>query len=114
MNASDLFPSKWLKASDLKGREPAVCIAGYRLETIGQSQDKKAVLYFQNIKKGLVLNKTNTERIAHCYGDDMDDWVGKEVILYTDTVAFQGKQVEAIRVKGPKVAPAELDDEIVF
>ena len=115
MNASDLYPSKYLKAADLKGREPTVCIANYKIETIGQGQDQKAVLYFQNMKKGLVLNKTNVERIAYYYGDDMNEWTGKELILYTDTVSFQGKPVEAIRVKGPKKMPAkELDDEIAF
>src|SRR6266576_2069494 len=104
MNASDLFPSKYLKVSDLKGRTPTVCIAGYKIESVGQGQDQeqKCVLYFQNLKKGLVLNKTNVRKIAHYYGDDMDEWTGKELILYSDTTSFQGKSVEGLRVKAPK------------
>jgi hypothetical protein len=32
----------------------------------------------------------------------MDAWIGKPIMLYPDRVAFQGKIVDAIRVKVPK------------
>ena len=40
------------------------------------------------------------------YGNDTDDWVGREIVLGVDFVDFQGKTVEAIRVKPPKSRPA--------
>lgn len=100
MKVSQAFPSNYLKASDLQGRQPQVTISGYKMETIGD--DQKPVVYFQGKEKGLVLNKTNANNIAAAYGDDMDDWQGKSVVLFSAWVDFQGKSVEAIRVRMPK------------
>jgi hypothetical protein len=46
-----------------------------------------------------VTNKTNANRIAHSFGPNTDAWIGREIVLYTDLVNFQGKTTEAIRVK---------------
>lgn len=100
MKVSQAFPSNYLKASDLQGRQPKVTMAGYKMETIGD--DQKPVLYFKGKEKGLVLNKTNANNIASAYGDDMDDWQGNDVVLFSAWVDFQGKSVEAIRVRIPK------------
>jgi len=99
MNMNDIFPSKFVKAADLRGRDVTVVIGSADIEKIGE--DRKLVLYFQGKDKGLVTNKTNADRIAMMYGPDTDDWLGKEIVLYKDFVAFQGKNVEAIRVKPP-------------
>lgn len=106
MLLNDVFPSKYVKAADLKGREITVVIANVEVEKIGD--DRKMVVYFQGKEKGLVTNKTNANRIALLYGEDTDEWHGKEIVLGTDFVDFQGKSVEAIRVKPPakRAAPA--------
>lgn len=100
MKVSDAFPSKYLKASDLNGNNARVVMARVEMDEVGE--DEKPILYFQGKEKGLVLNKTNANNIAVLYGDDMDDWVGKEVVLFPAMVDFQGKTVEAIRVRGPQ------------
>lgn len=100
MKVSQAFPSNYLKAADLQDRNVRVMISGYKMETIGE--DQKPVLYFKGKEKGLVLNKTNANNIAAEYGDDMDDWQGKEIILFSAWVDFQGKSVEAIRVRKPQ------------
>ncbi len=134
MELSSIFPSKYLKAADLKGREPTVVIASAEIEKIGD--DNKLVLYFQDKDKGIVCNRTNADRIAYMYGTDTDSWIGKKIVLYTEMVNFQGKVTEAIRIKpsakrdpgyqvtsgngGPKPKPAPaaaepgMDDEIPF
>ncbi|ACI54426.1 hypothetical protein Rleg2_1132 [Rhizobium leguminosarum bv. trifolii WSM2304] len=105
MNLNDVFPSNYLKAADLQGRDVNVTIKTYGLEKLGEEQ--KLVLYFQGKEKGLVCNRTNADRIAHYYGADLDQWMGKQLTLGTELVSFQGKTSEAIRVKGRPSAPAE-------
>ena len=59
---SDAFPSNYLKAADLNNRTVKVAIDKVTFEEIGQEKDKKPVMYFADVKKGLVLNKTNAIR----------------------------------------------------
>jgi hypothetical protein len=95
----DMYPSKWLKASDCEDEDLVVTIDRVVEEEIGQQRDLKWVLYFQELDKGLVLNKTNTTTIAKLWGDNTDDWEGCQVTLYATEVQFQGDMVEAIRVR---------------
>lgn len=99
MKLAEIFPSKYVKAADLQGREPTVVIAGAEVEKIGD--DHKLVIYFRGKEKGLVCNRTNADSIALLYGDDTDAWIGKEITLTTAIVTFQGKSTEAVRVKRP-------------
>jgi len=98
---SDMFPSRWLKASDFEDGDATLTIREVGQERIGQGKDAsdKFVLYFEDEAKGLVLNKTNVGTIAKLHGDDTDDWIGKDVTLYTTEVQFQSDMVEAIRVR---------------
>ena len=63
MLMSEAYPTKYISAPDLKGKEPTVTIANVLMEDIG-SAEMKPVLYFQRKTKGLVLNKTNASIIA--------------------------------------------------
>lgn len=131
MKVSDAFPSKFLKAADLNGRTVRVKICEVKFEEIGQGDDKsrKPVIYFHGKEKGVALNKTNATNIALMYGDEMEDWIDAEVDLFPAMVDFQGRSVEAIRVKpvrpqrqtasapagGPPAGhPANLDDDVPF
>lgn len=130
---NDAFPSKYLSAADLGGRNVAVTIAGYEQALIDNKQ--KYLLTFKGGKKALVLNKTNAKNIAKLYGDDLDGWVGQPIVLFEAMVDFQGETVAAIRVKAPppkaktsaqqdappaeqapvaRKSSAEMDDEIPF
>lgn len=100
MNINDQFPSKFLKAADLNGGEAVVTIKDCIVESIGE--DKRPVLYFAGKEKGVVLNKTNATNISDAYGGDTDEWVGKKVVLYTAYVDFQGRSMEAIRIRPAK------------
>ena len=47
-----------------------------------------------------LLNKTNIKRIAKMYGDDTDEWIGKEITIYNDPdVEFMGEVVGGLRVR---------------
>jgi hypothetical protein len=104
MNINEVFPSKFLKAADLGGATPTVTIDQVKMEDIGD--DRRAVVYFVGKDKGVVLNKTNATNISEAYGPDTDGWTGKKVTLFTAWVDFQGKSMEAIRIRRPDMAPA--------
>lgn len=97
---NDAFPSKYLSAPDLKGEDHVVVIVRYSLETMqGDSSDQKYVLYFQNHKKGMVLNKTNAKTITAQHGPDFDGWIGRAITIGTAWVEAFGEQTLAIRVR---------------
>jgi hypothetical protein len=101
---NEVFPSNYVKADDLKGREVSVVISEAKMEKLGS--DTKLVIYFQNKDKGMVCNKTNANRIAYLYGEDTDDWIGKEIVLASEFVEYQGKTVKGLRVRPPAPAAA--------
>lgn len=125
MKGSDIFPSNYIKADDLKGRDVPVTISHAVMEKLGN--DQKLILYFKDKEKGMVCNKTNFGRIAYLYGDETDEWAEKPVILTSEFVEFQGKTVKGLRVRPPANAaakqpapvkrsenPADPDDTIPF
>lgn len=100
MKYSDAFPSKYIAASDLNNKNVRVTVERIEMEKVGD--DLKPVIYFKGGKKGLVCNKTNGKAIAAAYGDEMDEWMGSELILFPIMTDFQGKPVEAVRVRSPQ------------
>lgn len=110
MKMKELYPSKYLKADDVEeqGGDVLVTIKGIRLEEMQDDEgakEDKPVLYFNNIQKGMVLNKTNAGRISAVYGDESDGWRGKSITLYTEEVTAFGKTTNAIRVRVAKPKP---------
>lgn len=100
MKVSEAFPSKWIAAADLNNQNVRVVIQRVEIEKIGD--DTKPVIYFKGKTKGLVCNKTNAKAIEMAYGDEMNDWAGSELILFPILTDYQGKQVDAIRVRAPQ------------
>ena len=97
MDINAAFPSQYLKAADLQGREVTVVMSRVVMEKVGQ--DQKPVLYFQGKERGVALNKTNSMTIASAYGTNTDGWGGHQVVLFPAWVDYQGKQVQAIRIR---------------
>jgi hypothetical protein len=112
---SDAFPGKYLKAADLSGTQPTYTIASYTQEPM-QDGAQKWVLFFEEEQKGLVLNVTNANVCAGLYGDDLDDWIGNRVSLFTVPVNFNGRVTDSIRLRSapkkkappPRVTPADI------
>jgi hypothetical protein len=96
-NINDVFPSKYLKAADLDGKTIKLTIKDVGTEMIGD--DTKLIVYFKNQEKGLVMNKTNSNNIAMVFGPDTDGWLDQDIQVYPTMVDFQGRSMEAIRVK---------------
>jgi hypothetical protein len=133
MKRDDIFPSKYLKASDLKGRPHVVQIKHAPIETLknpkGEEQ-RKPVLRFNGVKKTLPLNLTNFDSVAAIVGDDeTNNWAGAHIELFPSSTMLGGKTVECIRIRKPQevspiaAPPTELaadseqdafDEEIPF
>lgn len=99
MKLSEAFPSNYLKSDDLQDRDVLVVIATAGVEKVGN--DNKLILTFQGKKKSMICNKTNASRIAFMYGDETDEWTGKEIVLTSEFVEYAGKTVKGLRVKPP-------------
>ena len=96
-----LFP--YVAGDSLVGREVPMTIKSFSPETVTgeHGQEDGYILYFNESKKGLILNKTNAKAIAKAYGKETDDWVNRPVILYAERGKWFGEWHEAARVKVP-------------
>jgi hypothetical protein len=99
-NINDAFPSNYLKASDLQGREVVVSIDRVEFEAVGREKEQKAVLHFIGKAKGFVLNKTNARKIIEIAGSALtEDWHGVAIVIYPTETEYAGDTVDCIRVK---------------
>ena len=123
-NINDAFPSNYLKASDLGGREVVVTIDRVTFEAVGREKEMKAVLYFVGKQKGIVLNKTNAKKIIEISGSAItEEWAGTSIKIYPTETEFGGETVDCIRIKpvgkqaitmtapAPKPAPRQVPPE---
>ena len=109
-NIYDMFPSKYLRAEDLKGKPYDLTIKQVAKEEMrsysGAEPENKLVVFFDGAKKGLVLNKTNAFALADICGiPETDAWAGKTVQLYPTKVKAFGEMVDAIRVREVEAIP---------
>ncbi len=111
MKMSEMFPTKWLSALDLRGQTVTVKMSAVVSEKVGD--DIKPVLYFLGKEKGLVLNKTNSSTIVDVYGDETANWSGKTISILPAQTEFQGKTVACIRVAIQQSAPVAQAEEFV-
>jgi len=125
LTMSEAFPSKYWRPADLP-KPILLHIKFVVMETIGQpgKQERKPIMYFTKpdggeVTKSLPLNVTNGKILQRLYGDNLADWEGKPIVLYSTTVDVRGEQKEAIRLRAPKSngsaapeapAPAPNDD----
>ena len=114
MNINDAFPSKYLKAADLQGKTPVITIERVDLETLNDGA-VKPVIGIKGKDKGLVLNRINSATIAASYGDETNDWVGKQLELRSEMVQGPNGIVPGIRLRcvtnpTPVVAQEAVDD----
>jgi hypothetical protein len=107
--ASTYDESRYFKAADLAA-EKKLRIKNVTEEQIGMDKDKeqKLVVWFTNDKRGLILNRVNNRTIRGAFGDAVDGWTGKIIIVFPTQADFRGKMGPALRVRipPPKQPPA--------
>ena len=64
-----------------------------------EGTEDKVIVRFDKAKKAMILNKTNATTIAKRYGNDTEEWIGQEVVLYPTTCQAFGAEHECIRVR---------------
>lgn len=101
VNINNVFTSDYLRAIDLDERPHLVTIRDTTLVTMNDQSQKICVL-FNEFDRGLLLNKTNAHNLSEYLGPETDGWIGKQTVIFTAWVDFQGKSVEAIRCRKPK------------
>jgi hypothetical protein len=105
MTRDEVFPSKYLKAADLKGKAHIVTIesAPYEpLKGLDGKENNKIVLSFKNAEKTLPLNATNFDSVCEVTGcPDSEDWPGKQIEVYPSKTLMGGKMVDCIRIRRP-------------
>jgi hypothetical protein len=104
-NLDDLYPSKYIKSSDLAGNTHAVTIERMEIETMPKGE-RKPVLYFKNRTKGIVLNRTNADTIGAVFGKSTDNWMGQKIDLFATRVQGPNGMVDGIRVRAVKAVTA--------
>ena len=128
---SEMIESKYLKQSDFP--EPLIVtvakIGKVNIAKEGDEPEHKWALRLKEFQKPMLLNSTNIKLLEKaCGSDDTDDWIGKEVVVYTDeSVSFGGQIVGGLRIRRQEPAPVRksptqaastslenMDDDIPF
>lgn len=109
MHAALLTPSKYIKAVEFKGKDVTLTIKGVKLEDLEKEDnttERKGVVHFDETAKGWVINVTNCRSLVQMFGNETDNWVGKQVTLYPE-VNDSSPDGLAIRVRGSPHLPAD-------
>jgi hypothetical protein len=102
---NDVKQSRFFKKEDLGvAGKMLVTIKDAKKENVaqaGQPAENKAVVYFVETAKPMVLNMANFQAIVAATGsDNSDGWIGKKVVVYLDpTIVFGGKVTGGLRIR---------------
>ncbi len=89
----------YLKASDIV-KPTSYKISRYYILPFDDNK-RKVVLVLKDEKSQeahFVLNKTNAFKLADRYGQEINNWLGRDVTLSTTSVTFNGKEMKALSV----------------
>ena len=100
--ASQYDQSRFFKAADLP-QEKKLRIKTVTEELVGTDKDKerKLVVWFTNDERGLVLNRVNNRTLRGAFGDAVDSWTNKIIVVFPTMAEFRGKMGPALRVRIP-------------
>ena len=108
MEIDDLYPSKYLRGSDLQGHVVTVKIERVALERFYDQQSRteieKLVIYLVDKKKALIAGKSLAFEIAEiCKSKNTDTWPGHELVLFTERKLVYGREMNVLRARGKVV-----------
>jgi len=92
---------KSFNAKDLAGGPMLLTIKDVKEKTFDDDNTKNVVI-FEEAKKQLILNVTNTNILCDEFGDEDVDWIGKKIELFQGKTQFKGKLVNCVSVRVPK------------
>lgn len=95
-----LYPGRFLKSGEFKGRDVTLTITSVDMEDLPQDkggEKARGIISFKETKRKLVLNRTNGEAIKAMFGRETDEWLEKKITLYP--APYEGDET-CIRVRG--------------
>jgi len=110
---SEMIESKYIKSKDVP--DPVIVtvtkVGQVNLAKEEAAPEYKWAIRFKEFDKPMVLNSTNIRIAEKVFGsDNTDDWIGKEIILFTDeNVTFGGELVGGLRFKGKDREPKRVE-----
>lgn len=106
-----MFPNRYLKAADLRGKDWTGTIAKVEfedLQMVGGAKVRKPIVHFQEMakraeddRKVLVLGKTTARQVASLHGNKPREWAGRQITVFPTRVRFGKNMVDAIRILTP-------------
>jgi hypothetical protein len=108
----ELYPGRFLKAGEFKGKKPTMTITAVQLDELEGNTGKKVkgVISFDRTTKQLPLNKTNGICLKAMFGRKVQDWVGHKITLFAGT--WNGE--ECIRIWGSPELTADQEVEVAL
>jgi len=109
VNVNEAFPSNWVSAHDLKGKDVTLIICKSNVQDLGKpgEQDRKLCIWFNGTEKGMALNVINRNTIIDLYGPETDNWHGESITLYPTQTEWKSKMVDCIRIRTETPAKTE-------
>lgn len=115
LNLNLLYPSKYVKAEDLKGKTVTVKVSDIKIENLpmaGGKKERKVVLYMEGKDKTLVMNKTNGTILGLLFGTDLANARGKRIQLTPDVDKMGNDLVACIRITDSPDADQDARDAL--
>ena len=108
-DARDFLGGNYLRKEDVTG-PINVTIESVRSVEVPNADRNKLVIWFREIGKPLILNKTNTTSLVDIFRNtNTATWIGGRITLYNEaSVQFGGNVVGGIRIQ-PVVVAETLD-----
>lgn len=110
MDVDAFFPSRFIKAVDLGGKDVTLTIESVVGDELEGEKGKqfKGIVSFVGAKKKWVLNRTNALCLKALWGRETDAWKGHRVTIYPTTFNDE----PCIRVKGSPEIDKPLEFEL--
>ncbi len=103
---ANIYYGEYLKAEDVK-KDIRVKVKAVTVESV--DGEIKIVVEFDEIRKKLVLNKTNKDTLKKNIGtSETDEWIGKYCVIGVDMVEFRGEKVPALRIRDTVIRQKEI------
>lgn len=107
----ELYPGRFLKAGELRGKKVTLTIADVDLEELEGEDGKKkakATMSFRETEKQMVMCKTNGICCKTMFGTELAKWIGKRVTIFPGE--WNGEP--AIRVWGSPDIERDIDLQV--
>ncbi len=100
MRKNDALPSKYLNATDVGNGVFKLTVVSVVMEKMENDGAMKPVMSFQGAQKSMPINATNWDNMAVVYGDESDNWIGKQIDMYTEATRMpNGKPTRGVRIR---------------